>query len=461
MQRIPVLLFLMLLIAAAFSRCAQIVAPTGGPKDTLPPVLVAIDPPDSSLHFNSKKITLGFDEFVQLQNLQQELIVTPYPKRQPTITSKLRTVTIQIKDTLQPNTTYTINLGSAVQDINENNPLKNLRYVFSTGDYLDSLQISGTLYDAETGDTDSSALIMLYTNLEDSVVTKEKPLYYARSAAGGKFHIGNLPHGRFKLFALKDANGDLQYDDSTEAIAFISDSLQLDSNLDNVDLRLFTEKVAAPPIDSSELKDTLTFKTSLSSGKQDLHQPLVLQFSRRLQAFDSSKITLEEDTARSVVHPVFSLDSTRKQLSLTYKWKEETPYRLLLQPDFATDTGGLKIPKADTLSFTTKGASDYGTLILHFTQYDSAQHVVVELVQNDKVVSSLPLQGKTWKIENLTPGDYSVRLLLDRNGNGKWDGGQYYGEKRLPEIVVPIEQKFNVRANWDNDIQPALEWKMP
>src|SRR5690348_3643736 len=128
-----------------FSRCAQIVAPSGGPKDTIPPVLVRAIPADSSLHFNSKKIILDFDEFVQLQNLNDQLIISPNPKRQPIITAKLKTITIELKDTLQPNTTYTFNMGNAVQDIDEGNPINEFRYVFSTGSYLDSLELKGSL----------------------------------------------------------------------------------------------------------------------------------------------------------------------------------------------------------------------------------------------------------------------------------------------------------------------------
>src|SRR5690242_17478793 len=137
MPRFPVYLFLLILLLAAFSRCAQVVAPTGGPKDTLPPVLTGATPPDSTLRFHAENIYLHFNEYVQLQGLQDQLIITPYPRRQPVITFKLQTVAIEWKDTLHPNTTYTVNFGNAVLDINEGNPVKDLKYVFSTGNYLD------------------------------------------------------------------------------------------------------------------------------------------------------------------------------------------------------------------------------------------------------------------------------------------------------------------------------------
>lgn len=251
MQRFAVYLFLLLFILATFSRCAQVVAPTGGPKDTLPPVLTGATPPDSTLRFHAENIYLHFNEYIQLQGLQDQLIITPYPRRQPVITSKLQTVSIEWKDTLHPNTTYTVNFGNAVQDINEGNPIKDLKYVFSTGDYLDSLQITGILHDAFTGEPDSTSVVMLYTDTADSVVSREKPVYYTRSTAGGRFLLSNLPHGTFKLFALRDANNDLQYTDSTEAIAFLEEPVKLDSNLEHLDLYLFTEKAAVPPPDTT------------------------------------------------------------------------------------------------------------------------------------------------------------------------------------------------------------------
>ncbi|GAA4317512.1 Ig-like domain-containing protein [Compostibacter hankyongensis] len=460
MQRAAIYLCLLLFLLGAFSRCAQIVAPTGGPKDTIAPRLTATVPPDSSLHFTAKKISLTFDEYVQLQNLQEQMIVTPYPKHQPVVTSKLQNIAISIKDTLQPNTTYTINLGSAVQDINEGNPAEDFQYVFSTGDYLDSLQISGRLFDAATGKTDSNVVVMLYTRTDDdSVVLREKPVYYTRSKSGGRFRLRNLPHGTYRVFALKDANNDLQYNDSTEAIAFLNDSLRLDHS-DSLDLYLFKEKEAVPAPDTSEAakKDTLTYSVALDEGKQELHNPLYIRFSRPLQQYDSSGVTLLEDTLLRPVTPVFSLDdSTHKTLSVDWKWKEEMPYRLLLKAGFATDTGGLKPPKADTLSFTTKGASDYGSLILHFTHADTAHPYVLQLVQEDKVVKAAPLTGKDWKMENLKPGSYNVRVLEDDNRNGVWDRGRYYGEKKQPERVIPLQPDFNVRANWDNDF-PGLLW---
>ncbi|HZG23788.1 MAG TPA: Ig-like domain-containing protein, partial [Chitinophagaceae bacterium] len=113
--------------------CANIVAPTGGPRDSLPPVLISVTPEDSSLNFTGNRVTFVFNEFVDLQNVRENLIVSPTPKIDPIVDFKLRTVNVRIKDTLEPNTTYSYNFGNSIRDNNEGNQLRNFTYVFSTG----------------------------------------------------------------------------------------------------------------------------------------------------------------------------------------------------------------------------------------------------------------------------------------------------------------------------------------
>lgn len=463
MRKFPVYLCIIFLFAIAFffPRCAQIVAPTGGPKDTIPPHLVRAVPPDSSLHFNSKRIELYFSEFIQLSDLQKQLIIAPTPKRQPQFRSKLRTLSIEWNDTLKPNTTYIINMGNAIEDVDEGNPLKNFRYVFSTGNYLDSLEISGRVITAKTGLPDSTASVMLYKNTDDSVVSKEKPIYYARTNGDGSFLFQNLPHGTFKIFALHDANGDLEYNDTTEAIAFLDKPLQVDSNITGINMLSFLEKenipksaqeVAPPKEKGSEKSKKLQVSIQLNNGRQDLNKSLTLNFETPLKKIDSSDIILLEDTTHRPVVFAFREDTTRKTVRLSYQWKEDMPYRLILDSAFATDTSGLTLTKPDTVNFTSKSLSDYGTLVLHFDKSDTTNQYVVQLFSSDQMLYSSPLKGNTWQQGYLDPGTYQVRILKDDNHNGIWDRGCYYcKEKRQPEQVYFIPDKFTVRANWSND----------
>src|ERR1044072_5645378 len=151
------LLILILKITVLTSGCANMIPPTGGDRDSLPPVLVRLNPPDSAKGFNTKTITFTFDEYSDKpQDLSKNLIVSPNYSIFPEIDSKLRTLTVKIRDTLESNTTYYYNFGDAIKAINEGNVLHNFSYIFTTGNYFDTLQFSGKVVLAETGGIDST-----------------------------------------------------------------------------------------------------------------------------------------------------------------------------------------------------------------------------------------------------------------------------------------------------------------
>ena len=129
----------------------------------------------AAVNFSGNKITLTFNEYIEVKEAQTNILVSPFPKKNPEINYRLKTVTVKLKDTLQPNTTYSINFGKAIVDVNEGNPLGNFTYIFSTGAAIDSLQLTGTVQIAETGKVDSTLLILLYRNATDSTVQKTKP----------------------------------------------------------------------------------------------------------------------------------------------------------------------------------------------------------------------------------------------------------------------------------------------
>ncbi|HET9432089.1 MAG TPA: Ig-like domain-containing protein, partial [Chitinophagaceae bacterium] len=150
--------------------CANIVPPSGGPKDSLPPLLRKAEPGDSTLNFTGTRLSFTFDEYVEIQNIQQELLVSPTPRNTPVVNWRLNTVTVRLRDSLEPNTTYTLNFGNAIKDLNEGNVLKDFSYTFSTGSYLDSLKLRGNVVLAETGKTDTTMIVMLHSNGADSAV---------------------------------------------------------------------------------------------------------------------------------------------------------------------------------------------------------------------------------------------------------------------------------------------------
>ena len=223
---VPVLLF----FAVAFlSRCASIGTPTGGPKDTLPPRVLAVMPEDGKTDFKSKSIYIEFDEFVQLKDQQKEIYISPAMGKKPLFTLRGRGIYIQIKDdSLLPETTYAIEFGSAVADNNEGNPLHGLRYVFSTGSSIDSLICSGYTEDSYTADSLGKTFIWFFeadsveTPAEyDSTLFKYKPSKIARSQNNGIFIAQNLKPVPYRVYAVFDANDNQTYEPSVDKVGFV------------------------------------------------------------------------------------------------------------------------------------------------------------------------------------------------------------------------------------------------
>lgn len=460
-----ILLLLKLMVLS--SGCANIIPPTGGPRDSLPPVLMTVTPPDSILHFKGKKITFTFDEYVQVDNPQQNILVSPTPKIMPFVETKLRTVTVTLKDTLEENTTYTLDFGNALKDINEGNPLKNFTYLFSTGDALDSLTLPGKVLIAETGQTDSTLVVMLHTSLEDSAVAKERPRYVARVNPQGKFVFRSLPPGTYALYALKDEGGTRRYLSRTQLFAFAEKPIEVRSGMDSVILYAYTEPEepgenlpALPPKKptAEEQEDKrLRIESSLSNNQQSLLTDLQLTFTEApLRSFDSTKIHLMSADFQPVPGYTVTMDTSRTKAIITYKWPENTAYHLILDKDFAEDTLGKKLARTDTLDFNTKKTSDYGSVRLRFTNLDLQRNPVLLFIQNDKVVNSYAFTSKDFYSKLFEPGEYTIRILYDENRNGKWDPGHFFKEHRQPEKVEPVSRKLNIKANWDNEVDITL-----
>lgn len=233
--------FIFLIFALLIYGCAQVVPLTGGDKDETPPQEVKSSPKNKTTHFSENTITIEFDEFIRLQNLQQQLIVSPVMEENPDISIKGKKLIIKLKSELSPNTTYSINFGNAIIDITENNPIPNYKYVFSTGDYLDSLSFSGNVLFAQDLKPKEKVHVMLYELIEDSVPYLKKPKYVAITDKEGNFSISNIAKGIYKMFALEDINSNYIYDLPNEQIAFFDNPVNIDSNVTQQTLLLFQE----------------------------------------------------------------------------------------------------------------------------------------------------------------------------------------------------------------------------
>ncbi|PZR28075.1 MAG: hypothetical protein DI535_07905 [Citrobacter freundii] len=440
--------------------CANIVPPQGGFKDTLAPVIRRLTPADSTLNFNRERIEFVFDEYIDLDNPQQNLIVSPVPKNTPVVTRKLNTMTVRIRDTLEPNTTYSINFGNTIKDVNEGNILKNYTYIFSTGDYFDSLQLRGKVLLAESGGIDTTITVMLHRSGEDSALFYQKPRYIAKVDNQGNFRFRNLPKGTFYIYAIK-SEGAYNYMSPETLFAFADSSVQTGKEQAPITLYAYAEPKdpTAPVTGSGSAKPKagekrLKFLTNLREGKQDLLSDFVLTFETPLKTFDSTKVRLTTDsTFTPVTGYHWIVDSTRKTATLKNAWKENTPYHLILEKEFATDTLNQQLLKADTVDFYSNKNADYGKLSLRFKNLDLSKNPVLLFLLNNDLKGAYPLTSPNFTQQLFLPGEYTIRILEDRNKNGKWDAGKFYGKHIQPEIVKPIERKIVVKANWENEAE--------
>jgi hypothetical protein len=241
----PLFGFALLLMAFLGQRCANAVAPTGGPKDTTPPVVVGSVPENHSTNFIGKKIEITFDEYITLDNAKQKVMISPPMKEKPDIRLKNKTVVVKFKEPLAENTTYTINFGESIKDLHEGNLFKDYVYSFSTGDHIDTLYIAGKLLYASNKKPVEDAYVSLYSadrdNL-DSLPMSTIPNYITKTDKEGHFHLNGLADKQYLIFALKDANANLYFDLPNEEVAFLNKLVSpTDSTTKDLTLFMFSE----------------------------------------------------------------------------------------------------------------------------------------------------------------------------------------------------------------------------
>ena len=199
--------------------------PQGGPKDEQPPVLISATPINGSTNINTKNITLEFDELVSVKNPMQNVIFSPPQKNIPSVKSLGKKVVIAYQDTLLPNTTYTIEFNNCIVDYTESNPFPNYVYTFSTGDRVDSLQISGKVIDAQTLAARKNYTVGIYSNLSDTAFSKLKFEKITKTNVNGEFTLYGVPEGTYNIFALNDAAGTNSYQNKGTDIAFLDSTI--------------------------------------------------------------------------------------------------------------------------------------------------------------------------------------------------------------------------------------------
>ena len=215
----PLIALLCILILAA---CASIGSPDGGPRDFTPPKVVKCQPANMSVNNQDKKLTLTFDEFIVLENASEKVVVSPPQKEMPEIRTSGKRIHITLNDSLKKNTTYTVDFSDAIVDNNEGNPMGNFTYAFSTGTEIDTMEVSGTLLEAENLEPIKGMLVGLYADLSDSAFTTQSFTRVSRTNSRGQFTIKGVAPGKYRIYGLQDMDGDFRFSQKAEKIAFDS-----------------------------------------------------------------------------------------------------------------------------------------------------------------------------------------------------------------------------------------------
>ena len=210
---------------SAVASCAKMGQPDGGWYDETPPVIVRTTPQDKGVNVKQKKIRIYFDEYIKVDNPTEKVVISPPQMEQAEIQAAGKKIEVELKDSLRENTTYTVDFSDAITDNNEDNPLGNYTYTFSTGDHIDTLEVAGYVLDARNLEPIKGILVGLYANLNDTAFTKEPMLRVSRTDSRGRFIIKGVTPGNYRIYALQDADNNYTFNQKSEQIAFNHDTI--------------------------------------------------------------------------------------------------------------------------------------------------------------------------------------------------------------------------------------------
>jgi uncharacterized protein (DUF2141 family) len=302
------------LIVGVIYGCASMRTPEGGPRDTTPPKPLKMEPKNMTTNFVGDKITIEFDEYFNLKDEFKEFSISPEQEKPPLLKKRKKNLDITFQDSLEKNTTYTLNFGKAIADVNESNVLKNFTYVFSTGPKLDSLSIGGNVINTQTGKPEYDATVFIIPLSRDSIFGNKKASIYTSTDSSGNFQLNNLRADTYKVYAIKESGGDKIYQQSTDEVAFIKEPIVLKKNVDTLKLGLFKE--LAPSFRISDRKFntdgsmTFAFNQQLINPEisvifpSAINENKIVRFSKNKDSvtlwlkdlsFDSVKVAIKSD----------------------------------------------------------------------------------------------------------------------------------------------------------------------
>ncbi len=356
----------MLLVVIGFYACASTGMPDGGPYDETPPKFVRATPEPNATNNQRKKISIEFDEFIKLDKPSEKVIISPPQKEAPEVKVSGKKVLVEFFDTLQENTTYTVDFGDAIVDNNEDNPLGNFAYAFSTGEHIDTMEVSGTVLNAQDLEPVKGIQVGLHKDLSDTAFTKLPFVRISRTDSRGHFTIRGVAPGKYRIYALMDGNQNYLFDSKTEAIAW-QDSLVIPSmapavRQDTVWNELDT--LAYDTIYEVHYTRFMPDNIILRSFKEENPMQYLMKSEREQLNRFSLYFSAKSDTLPTIKgldfdeKDAFVIESNARHDTIRYWIKDTTLCErdtLTFQMDyFATDTLGQLVPKTDTLRMMNK-----------------------------------------------------------------------------------------------------------
>ena len=491
------------------------VALTGGEKDTKAPQLLKAKPNNLQTNFNSNNIELVFDEYLQLKNAEEQLIISPNNGLKIKAKIKGKKINLSLSGNLKNNTTYNINFGEALSDYTESNVLRDFQYVFSTGANLDSISIRGQVKDAFKGDFLKDATVGLYAlPISDSSVYQNKPDYYARTSAQGYYQIKNIKEGKYKLFALAESNNNKIYDNDEEIVGFIDTDLDLkkDTGLSVINaFRVLPSKIKLKENTLKGNKISLLFNQRVKNIQYQLTPKTEILLVDKINT-DSLEIYLKDKkdslsivlTAEGYRDTILLKSEKEKKKSIlnldinNYQNPSNTiyinsllPLTIINKDSIYLKTDSLKYIKLNTklsdnskeiiiqypleinkkyeliiadsvlqnsnlehnraLKYQVKSYNEENFGNLNINTNPSSNQIIYELLTGEKVVYRVISKEEKINIKLLNPAEYRLRMISDENNNNTWDTGNYLLKKQA-EKVSYYPAGIKVRANWDLEI---------
>ncbi|WP_276346057.1 Ig-like domain-containing domain [Daejeonella sp. JGW-45] len=291
-----------------FTSCASIQSPTGGPRDSIPPKILKETPKNLTRNFSAQEIHIEFDEFIKLSNEFTEVSITPALEIFPEFKAKKQRLEVKFNKPLEANTTYTINFGKAIADVNETNVLQNYTYVFATGDELDSLSLSGTVKNSLTRENLKDVTVFILPLSQDSLFGKKRASFFTTTDSAGRFSMKNLREDTYRIYALNEqGGGDRIYNGQNEEIGFLKDPIVLNKNINDIQLEVFKAVPRAFAVTDRKIESDgrilLTFNKPLQKPQVAIIQPVELDLRKKYEinnTRDSAFIWLHELTFDSL-----------------------------------------------------------------------------------------------------------------------------------------------------------------